>query len=117
MLSGRAAAQTAFGGASEVKAVVAAEAKLAWDGAADGDYTAMCQGLHDPFEVIFTVKDGKLVEIKTGAGRENMFMTEEQFAEYTGAIIAAQDPNVDIVAGATIDCQAIGAGVNEAFAK
>jgi uncharacterized protein with FMN-binding domain len=32
-------------------------------------------------------------------------------------MVAAQDPNVDIVAGATVDCQAIGAGVNEAFAK
>ena len=77
----------------------------------------MCVGLHDPFEVIFTVKDGKLVEAKLGEGKENMFMTEEQFAEYTGAIIAAQDPNVDIVAGATVDCQAIGTGINEAFAK
>ena len=91
--------------------------KVAWDGAADGDYSAKCVGLHDPFEVIFTVKDGKLVEAKLGEGKENMFMTEEQFAEYTGAIIAAQDPNVDIVAGATVDCQAIGAGINEAFAK
>ncbi len=117
MLSGRAAAQTAFGGASEVKAVAAAEAKVAWDGAADGDYSAKCVGLHDPFEVIFTIKDGKLVEAKLGEGKENMFMTEEQFAEYTGAIIAAQDPNVDIVAGATVDCQAIGTGINEAFAK
>ena len=41
----------------------------------------------------------------------------KNITELKGAIIAAQDPNVDIVAGATIDCQAIGAGVNEAFAK
>ncbi|MBQ7785237.1 MAG: FAD-binding protein, partial [Clostridia bacterium] len=118
MLSGRAAAQTAFGGVSEIKVFEKAEAAgPAWAGAADGDYSAMCQGLHDPFEVIFTVKDGKLVEAKVGAGSENMFMTAEQFAQYTGAMIEAQDPNVDIVAGATVDCQAIGAGVNEAFAK
>ena len=118
MLSGRAAAQTAFGGVSEIKVYeTAAVTGPAWEGAADGDYSVMCQGLHDPFEVIFTVKDGKLAEVKTGEGRANMFMTDEQFAQYTGAIIAAQDPNVDIVAGATVDCQAIGAGINEAFAK
>ena len=118
MLSGRVAAQTAFGGASEIKVFEAAAVTgPAWEGAADGDYSAMCQGLHDPFEVIFTIKDGKLAEVKTGEGRANMFMTDEQFAQYTGAMVAAQDPNVDIVAGATVDCQAIGAGVNEAFAK
>ncbi len=118
MLSGRAAAQTAMGGVSEIKVFEKAENKgPAWAAAADGDYSVMCQGLHDPFEVIFTVKGGALAEVKTGAGRENMFMTDEQFAEYTGAIIAAQDPNVDIVAGATIDCQAIGTGINEAFTK
>ena len=37
--------------------------------------------------------------------------------DLTGAMIEAQDQNVDIVAGATVDCQAIGTGVNEAFAK
>ena len=46
-----------------------------------------------------------------------MFITDEQLAEYTGAIIAAQDPNVDIVAGATVDCQAIGTAIGQAFAK
>lgn len=118
MLSGRAAAQTAMGGKSEIKVVEKAENNgPVWAGAADGDYSAKCTGLHDPFEVIFTIKDGKLVEIKTGEGRANMFMTDEQFAAYTSAIIAAQDPNVDIVSGATIDCQAIGTGINEAFAK
>ena len=57
MLSGRAAAQTAFGGASEVKAVTAEAAKVAWADAADGDYSAKCVGLHDPFEIIYTIKD------------------------------------------------------------
>lgn len=117
MLSGRAAAQTAFGGVSEIKEVAAAAGGVAWEGAADGVYTATVDGLHDKIEVSLTVADGSLTAIDITGGRESMYITDEQLAEYTGAIIAAQDPNVDIVAGATVDCQAIGTAIGQAFAK
>ena len=48
-------------------------------------------GLHDPYEVIFTIKDKKLVDMKIGEGKENMFMTDEQFAEFTKNIIDTQE--------------------------
>ena len=50
-------------------------------------------------------------------GRENMLITDEQLAEYVGAIIANQSADVDIVSGATVDCQAIGTAIGQAFAK
>ena len=117
MLSGRAAAQTAFGGVSEIKEVAAAAGGVAWEGAPDGVYTATVDGLHDKIEVSLTVEGGNLTAIDITGGRDTMFITDEQLAEYTGAIIAAQDPNVDIVAGATVDCQAIGTAIGQAFAK
>lgn len=117
MLSGRAAAQTAFGGESKFEIVEKTEAKVAWADAADGVYTATVDGLHDKIEVSLTVEGGKLTAIDITGGRDKMFITDEQLAAYTGAIIEAQDPNVDIVAGATVDCQAIGTAIGQAFTK
>ena len=75
----------------------------------------MVQGLHDPFEVIYTIKDKKLVGIAVGEGRENMFMNDEQFAAFTKQLIDTQDMGVDAVSGATVDCQAITGGIMTAF--
>ena len=64
-----------------------------------------------------TYKDGKIENIEIVGGRENMIITDEQLAEYVGAIIANQSADVDIVSGATVDCQAIGTAIGQAFAK
>ena len=118
MLSGRAAAQTAFGAVSEFETVVKGESNgPAWADAADGVYTATVDGLHDKIEVSITVAGGKLENIEITGGRENMLITDEQLAEYVGAIIANQSADVDIVSGATVDCQAIGTAIGQAFAK
>ena len=118
MLSGRTAAQTAFGAVSEFEAVVKGESNgPAWADAADGVYTATVDGLHDKIEVSITVAGGKLENIEITGGRENMLITDEQLAEYVGAIIANQSADVDIVSGATVDCQAIGTAIGQAFAK
>ena len=116
MLSGRTAAQTAFGAVSEFEAVVKGESNgPAWADAADGVYTATVDGLHDKIEVSITVAGGKLENIEITGGRENMLITDEQLAEYVGAIIANQSADVDIVSGATVDCQAITGGIMTAF--
>ena len=113
--SARAAVDTMLGGRADLKPTQGGGASAPWAEAADGDYSVMCQGLHDPFEVIFTIKDKKLVEVKVGEGRANMFMTDEQFAQYTGALIEKQNLGVDAVAGATVDCEAIAGGIMTAF--
>ena len=118
MLSGRTAAQTAFGAVSEFEAVVKGETNgPAWADAADGVYTATVDGLHDKIEVSITVAGGKLENIEITGGRENMLITDEQLAEYVGAIIASQSADVDIVSGATFDCLAIGTAIGKAFAN
>ena len=118
MLSGRTAAQTAFGGESEVKEVVKEEKTgPAWADAADGEYTAVVDGLHDKIEVKMTVEGGKLTAITIGEGRSEMIITDEQLAEYVNAVIDSQSTDVDVIAGATVDCQAIATALIQAFAK
>ena len=79
--SGRAAIDTMLGGRAELKSSAGGEAAAPWAEAEDGDYSVFVTGLHDPYEVIFTIKGKKLVDMKIGEGKENMFMTDEQFAE------------------------------------
>ena len=117
MLSGRTAAQTAFGAVSEFTAVEKTEEGPAWADAEDGVYTATVDGLHDKIEVSITVEGGKLTNIEITGGRESMLITDEQLATYVGAILEAQSVSVDIIAGATIDCQAIGTALGQAFAN
>ena len=118
MLSGRTAAQTAFGGESEVKEVVKEEKTgPAWADAADGEYNAVVDGLHDKIEVKMTVEGGKLTAITIGEGRSEMIITDEQLAEYVNSVIDSQSTDVDVIAGATIDCQAIATALIQAFAK
>ena len=116
MLSGRAAAQTAFGGKSEIKVYEsAATTGPAWEGKADGVYTGKADNLHGTIEVSFTVEGGKLTKIEVTAGNDLLFITADQLAGYVDAIVAAQDPTVDMVSGATVDCQAITSALTDAF--
>ena len=113
--SGRAAIDTMLGGRAELKSSAGGEAAAPWAEAEDGDYSVFVTGLHDPYEVIFTIKDKKLVDMKIGEGKENMFMTDEQFAEFAKNIIDTQSMGVDAISGATIDSQAITGGLMTAF--
>ena len=113
--SGRAAVDTMLGGRAELKSSSGGQAGAPWAEAEDGDYPVFVTGLHDPYEVIFTIKDKKLVAITLGEGKENMFMTEEQFKEFTQSIIDAQSMGVDAISVATIDSQAITGGLMTAF--
>ena len=47
---------------------------------------------------------------------QKMGITDEQLEDYVGAILEAQSVNVDIISGATVDCQAIGTAIGQAFA-
>ena len=53
--------------------------------------------------------------MKIGEGKEYMFMTDEQFAEFAKNIIDTQSMGVDAISGATIDSQAITGGLMTAF--
>lgn len=115
MLSGRVAAQTAFGGVSEVKELSKASDEPAWHQAADGEYTTVVEAMHGDVEVKIVVKDGALTDIVLGQGREAMLITDEQLTAYVQEIIETQSVAVDAVSSATIDCQAIVQAVVQAF--
>ncbi|MEG2859687.1 MAG: FAD-binding protein [Clostridia bacterium] len=115
--SGRAAINTAFDARSDLKPSVAMKICNPWDTAEDGTYSKFVEGLHEPFEVRYTVEGGKLTKIESGEGRANMFMNDEQFAAYTQSIIEQQDMAVDAISGATTDSQAISSGLLTAFKK
>lgn len=118
MLSGRTAAQTAMGGVSEIKVYETETASgPAWADAEDGVYTATVDGMHEALDFAITIEGGKLTAIEVVGGRDSMIITDEQLSEYIGAIIESQDAAVDIISGATTDCQAIGNAIGQAFAK
>ncbi|MGI6696206.1 MAG: FAD-binding protein [Christensenellales bacterium] len=117
IMSGRAAINTAFGKRSDIVPKQPKGLSNPWDGKEDGDYSAIVTGLHDSFEVIYTLKEGKLSGIRIGNNRDQMFMTDEQFSQYTNALIEAQSLGVDSISGATIDSQAIASGLINAFKK
>lgn len=117
MLSGRLAAQTAFGGVSEVKAVADTTGVPAWQGAADGDYKAVVEAMHGTVEVTVSVKEGKLSGIALGEGRDGMLITDEQLAGYVQSLVDSQNIAVDAVSGATVDCQAITEAITKAFSE
>ena len=96
--------------------MAAASAEPSWAGAEDGTYTATVDGMHDEIEVSITVQDGSLTAIEITGGRDSMLITDEQLEDYVGAILEAQSVNVDIISGATVDCQAIGTAIGQAFA-
>ena len=88
----------------------------AWADAEDGEYVQVVDGLHDKIEVKITVQDGQLTGITIGEGRDEMIITDDQLASYIASIIDSQSTSVDIVTGATVDCQAIVTALVQAFA-
>ena len=118
MLSGRTAAQTAFGGESQFEEVVKEEKTgPAWADAADGEYTAVVDGLHDKIEVKMTVEGGKLTAITIGEGRSEMIITDEQAGRVCELRDRQPEHRSDVIAGATVDCQAIATALIQAFAE
>ena len=116
IISGRAAVDTILGSRAQLTPKEAvARVAAPWEGKADGTYSKVVTGLHGDYEVIFTLKDGKLDAIEIGEGRENMFMTDEQLAQFAGAFVQTQSMEVDTVSGATIDSQAIVSALMTAF--
>ena len=115
IMSGRAAVNTAFDARSDIQPEMAKGFSNPWDGKQDGEYSINVKGLHDEFEVIYTLQDGKLAGIRVGEHRDQMFMTDEQLQQYADAFIKSQSMGVDAVSGATVDSQAIASGLIQAF--
>ena len=118
MLSGRTAAQTAFGAVSEFEAVVKGEAtarlgRMLLTACTPRPWTACTTRSRSPS----LLRAASSRTSRSPAAVRTCSSPTSSLPEYVGAIIANQSADVDIVSGATVDCQAIGTAIGQAFAK
>lgn len=116
--TGRAAADTAFGG----KSTVASPIHLKQDeydiaGKADGSYEQLIKGNHGEFTLKVDVAGGKITNMEIVSGRDNMFMEDAQLEAFFNEVIAGQSVEVDAISGATLDSNAMIDALKSIFKK
>ena len=117
--SGRAAADTAFGGRSTVSEEPPSQdlaALIDVTKKADGTYDQVINGNEGQFTLEVTVKDGAITDVQIVQGRDNMFMTDDQLQEYVDTVIDDQTVKVDGISGATLDLNKLNQGMQDLFA-
>ncbi len=116
--TGRAAADTAFGGRS----TVASPIHLKQDeydiaGKADGSYEQLIKGNHGEFTLKVDVAGGKITNMEIVSGRDNMFMEDAQLEAFFNEVITGQSVEVDAISGATLDSNAMIDALKSIFKK
>ena len=117
--SGRAAADTAFGGRSTVAEELPQQdlaALIDITKKADGTYEQVINGNEGKFTIQVTVAGGAITDFQVVQGRDNMFMNDDQLQEYVDAVIDGQTVKVDSVAGATLTVNKLNQGMQDLFA-
>ncbi len=102
--TGRAAADTAFGGRSQVTAELLMQ-KEEYDiaGKADGSYEQLIKGNHGEYTLQVEVAGGQITGLEIVNGRDNMFMDDTQLETFFNEVISGQSVEVDAISGATLD--------------
>lgn len=121
--SGRAAAQHALGGKSTVTsdfevldaAEISTESIFADE--QSGSYEIKCESLHGEFVIKVLISGGKISVVEVIEGEENMFIEKDQLRKFIDNIVATQNADVDVISGATTDCQSIIDGLKAEFDK
>ena len=117
--SGRAAADTAFGGRSTVSEEPPSQDLVALIDVtkkADGTYEQVINGNEGKFTLQVTVAGGAITDVQIVQGRDNMFMTDEQLQQYVDTVIDDQTVKVDGISGATLDLNKLNQGMQDLFA-
>ncbi len=117
--SGRAAADTAFGGRSTVSEPAPTESLadlIDITKKPDGVYEKVINGNEGKFTIQVTVEGGAITDVQVIQGRENMFMTDELLQQYVDTIVNDQVVMVDGISGATLDINKLNQGMTELFA-
>ncbi len=117
--SGRAAADSAFGGRSTVSEPAPIEdlsTQIDISKKADGVYDQPINGNEGTFTIEVTVEGGAITNLDIVQGRDNVFMTEEQLQEYIDTVINDQVVFVDGITGATLDQNKLNQGLQDLFA-
>ena len=116
--SGRAAADTAFGGRSTVSEEPPMQSMadlIDITKKPDGTYEQMINGNDGQFTISVTVEGGKITAMEVVKGRDNMFMTDEQLQQFIDTVINDQTVAVDTIAGATLDSNKLNQGLQDMF--
>lgn len=117
--SGRAAADTAFGGRSTVSEPAPTESLadlIDITKKADGVYTQVINGNEGKFTIQVTVEGGAITDVQVIEGRDNMFMTDELLQQYVDTVVNDQVVVVDGISGATLDINKLNQGMTDLFA-
>ena len=117
--SGRAAADSAFGGRSTVSEPAPTQnlaEMVDITKKADGTYETSVNGNEGSFTIAVSVAGGKITGLEVTKGRDNMFMSDAQLQEYVDALVGQQTVAVDTIAGATLDVNKLNHGVQQIFA-
>lgn len=102
--TGRAAADTAFGGRSAVSSeLLMAQAEYDIEGKPDGTYDKLIKGNHGEYTLQVEVSGGRITNLEIISGRDNMFMDDAQLEEFFHSVMEGQSVEVDAVSGATLD--------------
>lgn len=102
--TGRAAADTAFGGRSQVTADLLMNTEVYdIEGKPDGSYEHLIKGNHGEYTLKVDVAGGQITNMEIVSGRDNMFMEDAQLESFFGEVIEGQTVEVDAVSGATLD--------------
>lgn len=86
-------------------------------GATDGTYTASSKGFGGDVTVTVEVKDGKIAAVTVEGPSETENLGGAAMPQLAEAMVAAQSPDVDAVAGATVTSAAVIAAATEALTK
>lgn len=111
--SGRAAAQHALGGKSTVTSDYKIEEQVTenkagiFSGIKDATYTLDCESSNGKFQIEAKFSQGKLALVNVVDTNEVLYAEPQQLTELISRVVAAQNTEVDMVSGATIDSQAI----------
>ncbi len=122
--SGRTAAQHAFGGESTrtdaefeiLDEVIKEEGTVSiFEDELDGLHSIVCENLQGTFTIDVKISQKKVALIEFTDGIENIYISEEAMRPLFNDVIANQSVNVDVIAGATIDSNAILDGILAEF--
>ena len=68
----------------------------------DGTYTATVDGQNGPMEVQVVIAEGKIADVKVLSNNETAAIAAASLEQIPAAIVAANDPTVDTLTGATL---------------
>ncbi len=95
--------------------IMSAGVVASWSDLEDGEYAGTVTAMWDDITVVATLVDGEIVSIEITEGRDDLYLYDDQLEEFVKRILESQSLDVDVVTGASVDCEAILAALYEAL--